>query len=205
MAGICKNLTRGLNPTCDAIKKFGGLNKEVWIGQLSQLDSYTVDSNTLDIKSFSMALDGSVSYTLKKFVGQKFKNNKTEEVQVGENVNTVLQSVNLVLYHFSSRDKQAIEQLINAEDVFVFVRNNADQIEAYGIDTESTGSDDPIGGLNCSAGTGGTGALLNDTTYFTITLSGEHRIISRIFTTDPTKQAKDSLAANIAYLNARSA
>lgn len=201
MAGNCKNLTKGLDPVCGAIQKFGGLNKRVWIGQLSQLDSYTVNTNTLDIQSFSMALNGSISYTLKKFIGKKFKNNKTEEVQVGENVNTILQSVNLVLYHLTSKDKQAIEELINAEDVFVFAQNNADQIEVYGIDTESTGSDDPIGGLNCSAGSGGTGTVLNDPTAFTITLSGEHRILSRIFNT----QVGATLQQNINYLDARSA
>ena len=194
----CTNLVNGLDPACNALKKLGGLNKRVWVGQLSQLDSYTVNGSTLDIETLVMGSDASGVFTLKKFIGRKLKNSATTEVEVGENINVINQSVILQLYHFTSEEKKAIEDLINGEDLFAVVENNAGQVEVYGIDTQgSASSEDPIGGLNCSAGTGGTGALLNDTTAFTITLSGQHRVLCRIFNTS----ASATLADNITYLD----
>ena len=184
----CVTLLDSLDPTCSALKKLGGVNKRVYIGQLSQLSSYSQDPTTKDITTITMGACGSTAYMLKKFVGKKFKHNGTYEVVVGENVNTVNQSAILVLYHFTSRDKEKIEQLINAEDLFLIMENNAGQVEVWGIEL----------GLNTSAGSGGTGALLNDPTAFTITLSGEQSTLSRIFNVGPTS----TLAQNLAYLDA---
>lgn len=194
----CANLTAGLDPSCDALKKVGGVTKRIWVGQLSVLDGYTVNANTLDIESITLCSD-SPTNTLKKFIGRKLKNSKTHEVEVGENINVINQAINMVLYHNTSLEMKAIEDLINAEDCFCLYETNAGQIEVIGIDTRaSNSSNDPIGGLNCSAGTGGTGVLLNDSTATTITLSGQHRVIARVFNiaTDATLQE------NIDYLDA---
>lgn len=193
----CRNLTLGLDPTCEALKKLGGLAKRVWVGQLSQLDSYTVNQSTLDIESLSMSTGSPDGYKLKKFVGKKLKNSATTPVEVGENINVFNQTVNLVLFHFTSLEKAAIEELVNVEDAFVLVETFAGQIEVYGIDTSGTGSEDPLGGLNCSAGDGGTGVALNDTTQFLVTLSGQHRIMCRIFNISTSA----TLAQNIDYLD----
>lgn len=198
----CNNLTRGLDPTCDALKKLGGLAKRVWVGQLSQLDGFEVETTTLDLKALTMNTDTSVSpavpFTLKKFIGKKLKHSATTPVEVGENINVFNQTVNLVLFHYTSLEKAAIEELVNVEDAFVLVETFAGQIEVYGIDTEgSESSEDPLGGLNCTAGEGGTGVALNDPTQFTITLSGQHRIMSRIFNISTSA----TLAENIEYLD----
>lgn len=188
----------GLDPSCDALKKLGGLAKRVWVGQLSQLDGYTVNESTLDIETLDMALESPGNYTLKKFVGKKLKHSATTPVEVGENINVFNQTINLVLFHYTSLEKAAIEELVNVEDAFVLVETLQGQIEVYGIDTNGTSSDDPLGGLNCSAGDGGTGVALNDPTAFTVTLSGQHRIMSRIFNVSTSA----TLAQNIAYLDA---
>lgn len=194
----CANLTGGLDPSCTALKKLGGVTKRIWATQLSAIDSYTVNATTLDVETVTLC-STSPATTLKKFIGRKLKNSANVEVQVGENINTINQNVVLVLYHETSLEKKRIEDLINAEDVVVFIETNHGQIEVYGLDTRgSQSSSDPIGGLTCSAGTGSTGIQLNDSTAFTITLSGPHRVISRIFRT-----ADDStLATDIAYLDA---
>ena len=184
----CVSLLDSLDPSCSALKKVGGVNRRVYIGQLSQLSSYGQDTTTKDITAITLGSCGSTSYKLKKFSGKKYKNNGTYELTVGENVNVVMQSAILVLYHFTSRDKEKIEQLFNAEDLFVIFENNAGQVEVWGIEF----------GLNASAGSGGTGVLLNDPTAFTITLSGEQSTLSRIFNVGPTS----TLAQNLAYLDA---
>lgn len=195
----------GLDPSCDALKKLGGLAKRVWIGQLSQLAAFSVDSGTLDIDGLTMAPNPDASpaadFKLKKFIGKKLKHSATTPVEVGENINVFNQTVNLVLFHYTSQEKAAIEELVNVEDAFVLVETFAGQIEVYGIDTEGTASsEDPLGGLNCTAGDGSTGVALNDPTQFTITLSGQHRIMSRIFNREGSPAA--TLALNIAYLDA---
>lgn len=199
MAESCNNLTRGLNPGCEALKKVGGVVKRIWAGQNSMLAGYTINETTLDFETISMALNGSVSYTLKKFIGRNYKHSGTYPLVVGENINVFNQSIILVLQHFSSLEKAAIEELANAEDVFIAIETFARQIEIYGIDVgENEDSEAPTGGLNGSAGDGGTGIALQDPTGYTLTLSGQHRNMPRIFNVSPTA----TLAQNIAYLDA---
>lgn len=198
----CDNLTIGLDPSCEALKKLGGLAKRVFIGQLSQLSEYTVNETTLDIEALVMDDSTSPVSTLKKFIGRKLKHSTTTPLEVGENINVFNQTVALVLYAKTSLEKSAIEALSNAEDVFAIVEEMGGDLVVYGIDTQgSASSSDPLGGLNASAGEGGSGVLLNDSTAYTLTLSGQHRIMSRNFNITPTA----TLAQNIAYLDAISA
>lgn len=195
----CNNLTLGLDPICEALKKLGGVAKRVWIGQLSWLDAFTVNESTLDIATLVMALNGSTNFKLKKFIGKKLKNSANSPVEVGENINVFNQTVILVLYYKTSLEIAAIEELVNIEDGFVVIETMAGDIEVYGVDTNGTvDSEDPLGGLNTSAGECGTGIVLNDSTSYTVTLSGQHRIMKRIFNIS----ASATLAQNIAYLDA---
>lgn len=194
----CNNLTSGLDPSCEALKKLAGLAKRVYIGQLSVLNGYTVNEDTLDFQTLDLET-ASPPNTLKKFIGRKLKHSTTTPLEVGENINVFNQNVILVLYAKSSLEKSAIESLANAEDVFAIVEEMGGDIVVYGIDTKgSLSSSDPLGGLNASAGEGGSGVALNDSTAYTLTLSGQHRIMSRNFNISPTA----TLAQNIAYLDA---
>lgn len=181
----CIDLLSGINASCDALNKVGGVNKRVWIGQLSQVTSYDTDANGY-IDTITMADDASSNpYTLKKFVGKKTKNSGTYELTAGENVNTFNTSFNLEVFHFTPEDRTNLEALINADDVFVIAQTDAGQIEVFGIDE----------GLNASAGSGGTGVNLQDKTSFTLTLSGEQRKLPYLFLNGGT------LAASITYLD----
>jgi hypothetical protein len=183
----CIELIRGVDPSCAALNKVGGIDKRVWIGQLSMLDEdakYTTDVNGY-VDSLNLTAVASIPYTLKKFIGKKSKHSTTNEVVPGENVNTVNQSTILALYYSTPTEREAIESLINADDVFVAVQGQYGGIEVYGLDF----------GLNCSAGTGGLGALLNDNTAFVVTLSGEQLGLPKQMLVNGT------LANTITYLN----
>lgn len=180
----CIDLTAGLDPSCAALNKVGGVNKRVWIGQLSQLNSYATDIN-----GYVSGITLATYETLFKFIGKTYKNSGAYEGTIGENVNTFNQSVTLELYHSTPADREAIESLYNADDVFVFVETNAGQIELFGIEQ----------GLNASALSGGTGTALQDKTSTTLTLSGEQTSMPKIFLNGGT------LAASISYLNGISA
>lgn len=192
----CVELINGLIASCAAGNKVGGIKKKVWITQLSQLSStspYTVGPNGY-ITAITMGTDGSGNaYTLKVFEGKKSKNSIALALTVGANVNTHKTDFLLALYHFSPADREAIETLINAEDVVVFAETESEQIEVLGIDQ----------GLQASAGTGGVGANLQDETAYMLTLSGEQRNLPYLFdTTDPSTPVTTGLAASKAYLNA---
>lgn len=180
----CVEILQGIDPNCDALNKVGGIDKRVWVGQLSQLSGYTTDGSGY-INTVTLATISSIQQTLKKFTGKKFKHAATVEGVVGENVNTINQSLALSLYYSTPAERQAIEQLFNADDVFVFVEGNYGGVEAYGIDL----------GLNGSALTGGLGTLLNDNTAIIVTLSGEQRTLPKQVLVGGT------LTATIAYLD----
>lgn len=181
----CIDLLEGLDASCNALNKIGGVKKRVWVGQLSQLAAvpYTTDSDGyVDTIAFATA---SPTYGLHKFVGKKSKHNGTYELTAGDNVNTFNTSAILVLYHYTPDDRSAIENLINADDLFCLFETEAGQIELFGITQ----------GLNASAGTGATGVALQDSTAFTLTLSGEQLSMPKLFLNGGT------LADSITYLD----
>ena len=181
----CIDLLNGINASCDALNKVGGVNKRVWIGQLSQITGYTLDGDGY-VETITMDADASNNdYTLKKFTGKKNKNSGTYELTAGENVNTFNTSFNLEVFHFTPDDRENLEALINADDVFVIAQTDAGQIEVFGIEQ----------GLNASAGSGGTGVSLQDKTSFTLTLSGEQMNLPKLFLNG------GSLATSITYLD----
>ena len=185
----CIDLLNHLDPNCDALNKFGGVKKRVWLTQHSALDAqspFSFDNGFID--GVTMAVINSVPQTLKKFIGKNYKNGGTFPVEVGDSVNTINQTLNLVLYYSTPEDLEAMEQLINADDVVAFVENNDGTIQVYGVKF----------GLNCSAGDGGTGVALNDDTGYTITLSGLEPKFPHYFRINPSATLPD----NVAYLDA---
>lgn len=181
----CVDLVDGLEISCNAENKVGGINKRVYIGQLSQLDTvpFTTDADgNIDEINFATA---SPAYGLHKFTSRKDKQSGTYELAPGENINIYETAVNLELFHYTQEDKDVIMQLVNADDVFVVVQNNAGQMEVFGIEE----------GLNASAGSGGTGVLLNDKTSFSLTLSGGQKKLPYVFLNGGT------LATSISYLD----
>lgn len=188
MATNCVDLLQGIDPSCAALNKVGGINKRVWMGQLSQLDDpkYTLDADGY-IATIEMATIGSAPETLIKLIGKKFKNSTANEGVVGENVNTINQSVTLALYYETPTEREVIETLWNADDVFIAVEGNYGRIEIYGIDL----------GLNGSALSGGLGGALNDNTAIIVTFSDEQLTLPKQFKSG----VSSTLAQDIAYLD----
>ena len=184
----CNDLVKGLDPTCDALNKVGGVNKRVWIGQLSQITGYSKDGGTDDISGISMAVNGSIPFTLKKFISKRDKIAVTFPLSVGENINTFNHTLAIPLYYSTTQELNAIKNLCNADDLFVVFQDNNDELMVAGIEL----------GLNASAGEGGTGILLNDATSYMVTLSGEQKSTPKYFNISSVA----TLAQNIAYLDA---
>lgn len=185
----CNDLLAGLDPACDALNKVGGVNKRVWIGLKSNI---TMSTDTAGyINSVSMGVVGSIAAKLFKFIGKRDKNNATWALTAGENINTFNHTAMLELFYSTPTQLLSIERLCNADDMVVFMQQNDDKIIVLGLDL----------GLNTSAGEGGTGVVLNDSTGYKVTLSGEQKIMPQYFSVNG---ATATIAQNIAYLDALS-
>lgn len=186
MATNCNDLISGINPACDALNKVGGVNKRVWIGLKGNI-TYTKDSNGY-VNTVSMGTVGSLPSKLYTFIGKRDKNSFAFPLTAGENINTFNHQAMMALYYSTPSELETLNQLANADDVVVFMEGNDSKIYVLGLDK----------GLNATAGEGGSGILLNDSTAYMITLSGEQTTAPNIFRVN----AAASLATNQAYLDA---
>jgi hypothetical protein len=188
---LCDELEAGLDPSCEALNKVGGIAPRVWATQLKNISAYTVNTTTKAIETIVMKQIPGTSpaeyYPLLQFTGKKDKHNFNVAGVAGENVNTFNHSVALGLFAYSQLDSDAVEKLFNADDIVVIGQTNAEQIKVYGIET----------GLNGTNYEAPEGVLLNDSTMITVTLEGEQRKGARVFANGGT------LASSIAYLDAK--
>lgn len=186
----CSFLTVGLDPSCEALKKLGGVNKRIYIGQIDDIDTITFGVDG-EITAFTLTTGKS----LKAFVGKKEKHQGTYELTAGETINLFNQSVILGLYFESDEERKAINELVNVEDMFAFVETNSGVIETYGIANSTTLGYDNFG-LKATAGTGnGTGVLINDDTIYRVTLSGNVPNLPMLF------KPATALATNLTELD----
>lgn len=184
----CSTLAKGVQADCAAIKKIGGVDKRVWIGALDDLTAIAFGTDNI-ISSFTFASG-------KGFVhvsGKKDKNNGAYEVTRGENVTTVNQTVNLSVYWSTAAQLAALNNLVQAEQLFVVLETNAGMLEVYGV---SAGASFDNFGL-APGGTGGTGTVMQDSTAFTFTLTGEQLNLPLLYAPGV------ALATNIAALDAQ--
>lgn len=185
----CNDLIAGLNPGCEALNKVGGVNKRVWVGLKANITTTT--DNAGYVNSVSMSTVGSFLSYLYKFIGKRDKNSATWALTAGENVNTFNHTAIMELFYSTPTELLSIQKLCNADDLVVFMQMNDGKIIVLGLEI----------GLNASAAEGGTGTVLNDSTAYKVTLSGEQTIMPQYFSINGTVA---TLAQNIAYLDALS-
>lgn len=177
-----------MGPNCDATDKVGGVNKTVYAGQK---DNFTINYDSDGyVNSISPKLIGSIPAKLYKFTGKRDKNNWTSPMVPGENVNTFNHTALLQLYYSTPTELDTIKKLANADDVFIVMQGNDGKFVVLGAEN----------GLNGSAGEGGSGTLLNDSTAYSLTLSGEQMSMPAYFRTG--SNPSNDLATNLAALDA---
>ena len=163
----CSNPIITLNSSCDAIKKKGGHAKKIWVGNIADLDSVTYGTDQ-EVTAFSFA----ATKGFKTVTGKKLKNGAETTLEAGDNVNMRVQNYNAVLYAKSANERKAVEELWDAEDLFIVAESNAGTLEVYGINKGANSEYDNFG-LKASAGTWSDGVQLNDDTGIPTTFSGQ--------------------------------
>jgi len=163
----CATLTTGINPGCAAIKKVGGVDKRVWIGETKDIDITAITFGSNDEVT---AFDLISTKTLKKFIGKNDKHSGKSTPVPGVNVALWNQEVSLVLYIKTAAERKAYADLCEAEDLFIIMETNAGDLEVYGISCKGVDGIDSYG-LKMSGGEKGTGVLKNDDTSAKVTLA----------------------------------
>lgn len=188
----CDTLTANLAPSCEAIKKPGGLDKRIWIGLIDDLDGVTFGTGN-QITAFTFAaMKGFITAT-----GKMEKNNSSLALNAGENYNLRTQSFNFVSYYLSADDLSDIDALIDQEQLFVCAETNAGTIEVYGVNNSDAFNNF---GLQCTAIEGGSGTAKLDPSQIALTFSGDFENLQMRF--EDTAAMTPGLAADIAYLDA---
>lgn len=185
-ASCLSSLEKGVQASCAAVKKVGGLDKRIYLGAIGDLTGVTFGSdNTVTAFAFA-AGKGFV-----KMIGKKEKNSAGSDIEVGENINLRNQTVNLSVYYETSEDLATIDEIIDNEAMFTVVETNPGTLEVFGINKVNFDGY----GLKVTANPGTSGLLLNDSTAFGMVLSGGFTNLQLIY------NPSTPLATNIAALD----
>ena len=131
---------------------------------------------------------------LKKIQGRKFQNSGAYEMARNATGKTRFKhTVNAVIYHRTQADRNTLQQFALVEDLVVFLPNNDNQIEIYGLNL----------GLTPSSLKGGTGVKLDDNNTALFAFEGEEPLMPALYNTvtTATTDAADQLT-NLTALDA---
>ena len=187
----CSNTLNTLDASCAATKKKGGFDKRFWIGSIADLTGVTYGTEQ-EVTAFTF--DSGKGF--KTITGKRLKHGASGTVEAGENVNMRVQNFNAVLYMESAAERLYVEQLIDADDVFIVAESNAGTLEVYGVNKGDNSQYDNFG-LNVTAGENNQGVALNDDTSVKLTFSGEFDNWSLIY------DEGTAIATSIAALDAQ--
>ena len=187
------SLTTGLDGTCEAVKKVGGVNKSIYAGSIKDLTSVTYGTDG-DIT----ALTFDTNKVLVKFTGRIGKNTASEPITAeGEgNVNIYTHTVQPILYHATQAERTAIEELFALDQAFFIVPMRSGQIVCDGIGNDVNSLQDY--GLKLSEGDDAVGLALNDQNAQTATFTGE--MLHKAILFDEGSSYADNITALDGYL-----
>lgn len=158
-------ISAGIDANCDDLRKPGGLSKEVWGFNLSDLRTPI----PVAIADYVTNLDLSTYQSLYKFSSTKYSHEATWTEQTGDGGNkSYNQSVTLRLFNSNPSDDAAIEDLGVAE-IGLIVKTNAGEYLIYGAEN----------GLSSDGSTGGAGRQAVDATTSQIVLVGTERFLPK--------------------------
>lgn len=175
-------ITAGIDVNCDDLRKPGGLYREAWVFNLSDLTAPLA----VTLENYITNLPLTTYRGLYKFAGTKYSHEATWTEQTSDGGNkSYAQSVTLRLFNSNPTHDAAIEDLGVAE-VGVIVRTNAGELLIYGAEN----------GLTSDGSTGGAGRTATDATTSSIVLVGTERFLPKRLLVG------GSATTTLAYLNA---
>ena len=117
----CIDVLNSIGMSCAKAEQVGGVKKKVWIGQKSQLASYTTDADGY-VDTLVMDVDNSSdAYKLVTVMSKKNVHSGTVEGVVGANVNLFNHSALIKVFTESPAENEALSALAKADELFVLM------------------------------------------------------------------------------------
>lgn len=187
----CISLSKSITPDCAALKRPGGVGRRAWLGSVLDISALTFgQTNTHDLEAIAMKS----TKRIVEVIGRPAKSSATTTFEDGENFSLRNQAVNLVLYAKTAAQRQALEEIIEQDQLFVVLERNDAQFEVYGISLINFAN----WGLKVTGGSYNTGIELNDETGVTLELTGGFKNVPLVF--DEEETYANNLAALTALL-----
>jgi hypothetical protein len=188
MAECDYNLLLGVQASCLATKRVGGLDKRIYISTVSSLESVTFGAGNSIAAFVFKSGRGFV-----KYIGKPDKNSAGSDVEPGENVNIRNHTLSPVVYYETKEDLEALDNLIDAEGIFAVVETRAGGLEVFGINKVNWDAY----GMKVTANPQNSGVVINDNTAFLPVISGGHTNLQLLY--NPAV----ALATNVTALDAQ--
>lgn len=178
----CKAVT-GINNVCGDLLQASGVDKDFWVGYVSDLSVRFSLTQTGPIASIQF-----IPYNgLIKFEGQKFAHKFDYELAVAPGGGISYTHKGMVkLMNLSTQDDVELQRLTQAQDMFIITQDNN---EAFFIYAPSKGFNAVPGAIRT------TGQAAGEDTSSTLNFIGNEKVLPLRFTLGGT------VAADIAYLN----
>jgi hypothetical protein len=121
-------ITSGIDITCDELRKVGGVNKNAYVTNLSDIDSYTIDGS-----GYITAITFATYKGLYKFESKKQAHSGGYASQSQDPGGNKFYQHDVILKMFSSTpsDDQVLEDLLVADSVIILETNNK-EFKLYG-------------------------------------------------------------------------
>lgn len=164
----------GISTVCGDLLQVSGLDKDFWVGYVSDLSTRISLTQTGDIASLAFAAYNG----LYKFEAQKFSHVASYDLQKGAGGTiSYLHRVAVRLMNQSTRDDVEIQRLTQAQDAFIVVQDNNENFFIYG----------PSNGLTSVAGALRTsGQNSGEDTSTLITMEGAEKVLPLRFNAGST-------------------
>lgn len=188
MAECDYELLKGVQASCQATKRVGGLDKRIYISTVSALESVTFgQGNSITAFVFKSGR-GFV-----KYIGKPDKNSAGSDVEPGENVNIRNHTLSPVVYYETKEDLEALDNLIDSEGIFAVVETRAGGLEVFGINKVNFDAY----GMKVTSNPQTSGVVINDNTAFLPVISGGHTNLQLLYNPGV------ALATNVTALDAQ--
>ena len=188
MADCDYELLKGIQASCEAIKRVGGLDKRIYISTVSALQSITFGTGNSITAFVFKSGRGFV-----KYIGKPERNASSSDVEPGPNVNIRNHTLSPVVYYETAADLEALDNLIDSEGIFAVVETRAGGLEVFGINKVNWDSF----GMKVTSNPQNSGVVLNDDTAFLPVISGGHTNLQLLY------NPGTALATNITALDAQ--
>lgn len=167
-------LLGNIDSNCDAVKRMGGVKSTIYATRLANITGATVDATTKNITAVTLG----VGAKMLRLEGRKFRNTAGTELAVSDNGPRLRnQSVTFQAFIKTALQRNAVDALLDQEDMVLFVPTNGGQIKVYGYSLPPNESS----GLAVTAGSETDGTAIADNTSFGITFTGSEYNIPPIF------------------------